>query len=102
MTPTPSPTPKPRLFHFTCDHGFKALGGAGELRPVLTHPFLGCRVVWLTTEAEPDRESTGLGMHYTACDRMQYRYEVMEPEKCRRWIGSPERFVAPTRRSDRP
>jgi len=83
------------LYHFTCDHGFNALGEEGMLCAPVTHPFLGCSVVWLTTQAQPDRESTGLGMTYTSCDRMKYCYEVSEPEKCRPWLGSLERFKSP-------
>src|SRR5579872_5250898 len=85
----------PALYHFTCEHGHTALGEVGMLCCPVTHPFLGISVVWLTTEAEPDRESTGLGMTYTSCDRMTYRYVVEEPEKCRPWLGSPERFRSP-------
>jgi hypothetical protein len=83
------------LYHFTCDHGHDALGACGMLESPVTHPFLGCRVIWLTSEALPDRETTGLGMNYTTCDRMKYRYIVLEPEKCHRWLGSVERFNAP-------
>lgn len=84
-----------RLFHFTCDHGHDALGNRGELRPIVEHPFLHIKVVWLTSDPWPDRESTGLGMTITRCDRMQYRYMVTDLSNCRRWLDSPERTGAP-------
>lgn len=84
-----------RLFHFTCDHGHDALGARGELRPIIEHPMLHIKVVWLTTEAMPDREATGLGMHYTRCDRMKYRYVVSDLRACRPWLGSADRESAP-------
>ena len=83
------------LYHFTCEHGHGALGEMGYLVPQIRHPQLGCLVTWLTTEREPNREASGLGMHVTTCDRMAYRYLVCEPIKARPWIGSPERNAAP-------
>lgn len=86
---------QPRLFHFTCEHGHRALGRRGELRPIVEHPFLHIKVVWLTSEGSPDRDATGLGMHLTRCDRMQYRYVVTDLSTCRPWLTSPERDAAP-------
>ena len=83
-----------RLFHFTCDHGRAGIGVRGEIVPLIEHPILHCKVSWFTTLGRPDRESTGLSMHYTACDRMAYRYIITETENCRPWIGSPERDAA--------
>ena len=83
-------TPR-RLFHFTCDHGREAIGRRGRLEPQIEHPLLGCSVVWLTTEPNPDREATGLTSRITSCDRMAYRYVVSDVAACRPWIGSPER-----------
>lgn len=84
-----------RLFHFTCDHGYNAIASRGELRPIAEHPFLHVKVVWLTTEGQPDRQATGLGMTYTRCDRMKYRYVVTDLRTCHPWLGSPERGGAP-------
>lgn len=84
-----------RLFHFTCEHGWSALGKRGRLRSQMAHPLLGCDVVWLTTEGAPDREATGLSMHTISCDRMRYRYIVTDIAACRPWLTSPERAVAP-------
>lgn len=86
-----------RLFHFTCEHGFRALGRRGRLCSQMAHPLLGCDVVWLTTEALPDRESSGLTMDTIACDRMKYRYIVTDTSACRPWLDSPERAAAPRR-----
>lgn len=83
------------LWHFTCSHGRRAIGKRGLLIPQIRHPLLGVRVIWLTTEAAPDRQATGLGMTYTTCDRMEYRYRVLQPERCLRWLASPFRVVSP-------
>lgn len=84
-----------RLFHFTCaDHGYRAIGKRGVLRPNW-HPFLQANLLWLTTEAAPDRESTGLGMSIARCDRMAYRYIVTDLDDCQPWIGSGWRSQAP-------
>ena len=85
-----------RLFHFTCEHGHQALGNRGFLVPQIEHPYLHIKVSWLTTEETPDRTRTGLGMTFTRCDRMQYRYVVsgLAVELCRPWPTSPERAGA--------
>jgi hypothetical protein len=86
-----------RLFHFTCQHGADALGGRGELRPMVRHQGLGIDVVWLTSEPWPDREATGLTSRLTSCDRMAYRYVVTDVDRCRPWLDSPERATADPR-----
>ena len=82
------------LWHFTCGHGRRALGKRGLLVAPLAHPLLGARLIWLTTEATPDREKTGLTMRFQTCDRMAYRYRVLQPERCIPWLGSPFRTAA--------
>jgi hypothetical protein len=64
---------------------------------MIRHPLLGCKVLWLTTEATPDRERTGLTMDRIACDRMEYRYVVSDLSRCRPWLTSPERAAASRR-----
>lgn len=83
------------LFHFTCRHGFTAIGSRGTLVPQIEHPTLGCKVTWLTTEASPDREATGLTSRFTSCDRMAYRYIVSDRRDCVPWLTSAERADAP-------
>lgn len=85
-----------RLYHFTCTHGQRRIGRVNCLLiPQIEHPLLGCKVTWLTTEAEPDREATGLGHHFTRCDRMEFRYIVTDLRDCRRWLTSFERKASP-------
>lgn len=84
-----------RLFHFTCPHGAEAIGARGLLVPQARHPFLGCSVIWLTTEGAPDPELTGLTRRLTSCDRLAFRYVVTDLDACRPWLGSPERDAAP-------
>jgi hypothetical protein len=83
------------LWHFTCEHGRRALGKRGLLVAPIAHPLLGAKVIWLTTEAAPDRERTGLTMNFQHCDRMAYRYRVLQPERCVPWFGSATRAAAP-------
>jgi hypothetical protein len=84
-----------RLYHFTCSHGAARIGNRGHLEPQAPHPMLGCSVIWLTTEGHPDPELTGLTSRYTKCDRLAFRYVVTDLERCRPWLGSPERDAAP-------
>jgi len=80
------------LYHFTCRHSKSDIGTSNcLLRPMIRHPLLGCKVLWLTTEASPDRLSTGLTMDRINCDRMEYRYVVTDLANCHPWLGSPER-----------
>lgn len=92
--------PGPVLYHFTCAHAFRRIGRQNCLLvPQVKHPLLGCKVTWLTTEAEPDRMATGLTSSILDCDRMQYRYLVtgIDLSACREWLGSWERRNAPQR-----
>lgn len=83
------------LWHFTCEHGRRGIGKRGLLVAPIGNPlFGGARIIWLTTEAEPDRERTGLTMHTTRCDRMTYRYRVLQPERCTPWLACPWREIA--------
>ena len=92
---TPDTIAPDALYHFTCKHS-KAKIGTGNclLIPQIRHPLLGCKVTWLTTEAIPDREATGLGSHHQRCERMEYRYVVDDLSDCRPWLGSAERQAA--------
>ena len=92
------------LFHFTCAHGKRDIGTFNALLLPHLHPWLGTKLVWLTTSAEPDRRKTGLTMNLQSCDRMEYRYVIADPvilARCRVWLGSPERVSpSPKRLSD--
>jgi hypothetical protein len=48
----------------------------------------------MTTKAKPDRERTGLGMHLTKCDRMEFRYTVTPTGACVPWLRSLTRMRA--------
>jgi hypothetical protein len=77
------------LYHFTCSHGFRALGRRGILLPAaqLTPKRLPPwgSLVWLTDMAVPMREALGLSMVWSACDRAAYRYRVTDPSNVRPW-----------------
>src|SRR5260370_1237253 len=75
------------LYHFTCRDGHKMIG---RYNCVLLPASL-WRVVWLTTEALPDFEATGLGRVTLKCDRTEHRYMITDLENCRPWPGSAER-----------
>jgi hypothetical protein len=80
------------LYHFTCRHGRKDIGSGSNclLLPHL-HPWIGQKLLWLTTEALPDRDRTGLTMRHQPCDRMAFRYVVSDTHLCRLWLDSYER-----------
>lgn len=76
----PSKPPIPmRLWHFTCEHGYRQIGTHGTLKPN-RHVLLGDAppVVWLTDLQSPERDAVGLTSRFITCDRMAYRYMVNE------------------------
>jgi hypothetical protein len=77
-----------RLYHFTCADAHKRIG---RYNCVLTPQRGLWPYIWLTTEAEPDFEATGLGSITLTCDRTEYRYIVTDIAACKPWSGSPER-----------
>jgi hypothetical protein len=83
------------LYHFTCAHGRRGIGTSNCLLLPHFHPLLGCKLLWLTNQASPDRERTGLTMRYQPCDRMQFRYVVSDLSGCHPWLDSPQRDNAP-------
>ena len=78
--------PIPTLWHFTCDHGHHGLGnfGLSELNPHLLMPDLG-PMVWLTSDPAPTRDAVGPTSRTLSCDRMAYRYRVINPAVAVRW-----------------
>jgi hypothetical protein len=66
------------LWHFTCIDGHRAIGRIGQLRPQ-PHPLIGgVALVWLTDDPEPERDAVGLTSNFITCDRMAYRYRVID------------------------
>lgn len=47
-------------------------------------PELG-RLIWLTDEAEPERDAVGLTSVMLSCDRMAYRYAVSWAPSLQSW-----------------
>ena len=80
-----------RLYHFTCAHGRRDIGTGNCLLLPHLHPWLGVKLVWLTTAADADRELTGLTMNMIGCDRMAFRYVVDGAENCQPWLEWPGR-----------
>src|SRR5947209_2997091 len=64
------------LYHFTCAHGAKAIGKRGHLRPNPNAFFGVPAVVWLTDQAQPQRDAVGLTSVTLPCDRLAYRYRT--------------------------
>jgi hypothetical protein len=81
------------LYHFTCSHGYEGIGSRGLIRPY-PHFLLGVSVLWLTSEAWPDREETGLTQSLTKCDRMAYRYRIAGAQSAVPWLESEQRKEA--------
>lgn len=70
----------PALWHFTCDHGHRGVGKRGVLQPH-PHPLLQSLgpMVWLTSDARPNRVDVGLTSTVLHCDRMAFRYRATPP-----------------------
>ena len=87
-----------RLYHFTCADGHRKIGRyncliipQGPRHPVAGWPPLS----WFTTEAQPDRESTGLAAVTTTCDRMAHRYVITDLSHCTPWLACIWRLETP-------
>jgi hypothetical protein len=92
-------TDQPTLWHFTCEHAYRSLGNGGVLKPN-RHPLmpeLG-NVIWLTEESWPERDAVGLTSDYISCDRMAYRYRIVDSD-ARPW-GAYRHLVLTTVRMD--
>jgi len=76
------------LYHFTCADGHRAIG---EHKPVLRPQTRLWPFIWLTTEAVPDFEATGLLSVTLTCDRTEHRYRVTRTALCVPWLGSQQR-----------
>lgn len=78
------------LWHYTCDHGQKALSGRGLLLPPFDQqPDLVDEVanadlvvllslIWMTDLPAPDRLGLGLTSYAITCNRTRYRYRVTD------------------------
>jgi hypothetical protein len=96
--------PPETLYHFTCAHGKRDIGTFNALLVPHLHPWIGTKLVWLTSNPEPDRKATGLTMNHQRCDRMEYRYVIADSvvlARCRAWLDAPERVnLGPDRLAD--
>lgn len=80
------------LWHYTCHHGWAALGNVGELVPArnltdrIPPGWWPGDFVWTTDLAAPIRDALGLTMELAACDRTRHRYRVTDPATCTPWV----------------
>jgi hypothetical protein len=58
------------LWHYTCLDGLVAILASGNVLRPNQHPFLPRPLVWLTDQADPDREALGLTSTVLSCDRL--------------------------------
>lgn len=65
------------LWHYTCEHGHALIQAQ---RAIILRPSPVSGWLWLTDLEAAPREALGLTMHYIKCDRMEYRYQVTDPE----------------------
>ena len=82
-----------RLYHFTCRDGYKRIG---RYNCVLIPQRGLWPFIWLTSEAEPDFQASGLhpyGRSTLKCDRTEYRYIITDTSMCRPWLGSADRLA---------
>jgi len=77
-----------RLYHYCCSCSAKRITARGFLRPFGAQLF-DVDMVWLTDQAEPDREGLGLTSHLLKCDRLEHQYVVdVDPSEVERWLDS--------------
>lgn len=90
-------------WHFTCSDGATMIGEVGVLKPHW-HPMVGASLIWLTNDPAPSRDAVGLTSDTLFCDRMEFRYRIIDDEaylKIRRWLGSTEQSrTAPHHQAD--
>lgn len=81
------------LYHYTCEHSFRALGSGGVLTSAAHLSGMGqtaplqAQLVWLTDLDIPVRDALGLTMRALKCDRTAHRYRVIDSTNCRRWLS---------------
>lgn len=86
------------LYHYTCDHGFNAIGRTGVIVParLLTSndlaDWLPAQFAWMTDMAYPDREALGLTSQVLKCDRTAHRYRVTDEENVVSWVTARKAF----------
>lgn len=79
------------LYHFTCQHGRDGIGDSGQLliprevrnqhsnRTELHGMYAELDgLIWMTDLDRPHREGLGLHNEFTACDRAEHRYVVVD------------------------
>lgn len=82
------------LYHYTCSHGYEALGdGLCTLLPMAQQRECDPRLwpalfVWATDLRTPNREGLGLTSRTLRCDRTTHRYRVTEGPDIERWVDS--------------
>lgn len=78
------------LYHFTCEHHAAAIIADGKVKPAShltwrTLPPWG-RLAWFTDLGRPPSAHLGLTRVTLDCDRMAYRFRVLDPDDCLRWV----------------
>ena len=75
------------LYHFTCDHGRAGIGRAGVILPNRRSPL---QLAWATDLDHPTREQLGLTSITLTCDRMAFRYRILDASAWLPWHTLPE------------
>jgi hypothetical protein len=94
MWDLPSP-----LYHYTCIHGWNALGDSGEVLPLIRlDPKAAARIPrrytdlarisWFTDLDYPYRPELGLTSRTVACDRTGFRYRAVSTFGIVPWLHS--------------
>jgi hypothetical protein len=79
--------PPPVLFHYTCQHGHRALLSARTVRPAVQIAPLQvagtplAHLSWFTDLSPPDPWALGLTNVHITCDRTRYRWRVDPTER---------------------
>lgn len=83
------------FYHYTCEHGHRAIGDEGKLVSAMqlagTEAFARmpayqrtvANIIWLTDMDVPDASALGLTRNIISCDRTAHRYRVLAYEPIR-------------------
>lgn len=95
-----------RLYHWTCRHGATAIGRRGYAEPLWMHrpdivPTMPeewrwmSELVWFTNAPGAGRIDLGLTSRTLQCDRMEYRYKVLDDSDVVPWLSVCRQYPRP-------
>lgn len=80
------------LYHYTCEHGAAGIEASGLIEVRRQPPEGQVTLTWLTDLEAPNRNALGLTSHIVQCDRLTYRFEVVEHVAVERYVDVRREF----------